>query len=87
MQCEEYIALEQSTWRSCICKEELMTTTRDELLKVHQKELLTKYTGIDNMFTRTDIDDAELAREGEFHLVFFVFLFVIFWSIVCLSFA
>ena len=58
--------MEQSIWSCCICKNTLMTATRDELLKVHQRELFTKDTGIENMFTRTDSDDAELAREGEF---------------------
>ena len=41
-----------------------MTATRDELLKVHERELLNKDTGIDSMLARTDSPDAKIAREG-----------------------
>jgi hypothetical protein len=40
-----------------------MTATRDEILKHHQDELLTKSTGINSMLERTVGADAEAARE------------------------
>lgn len=44
-------------------EDSLMKATREELLKVHQKELLDKETGIARMLERTQSADAESARQ------------------------
>ncbi len=56
-----------------------MQATRDEVLKVHQDQLLKKDTGINRMLERTQGANAEAAREGKEisgpHALFFSCLF------------
>lgn len=67
IQAEQCVQDEEGRLASFIDKysnEGLMNSTRDELLKHHQDELLLKDTGIDRMLERTVGADAEAAREG-----------------------
>eukprot|EP00485_Elphidium_margaritaceum_P002331 CAMPEP_0202686960 /NCGR_PEP_ID=MMETSP1385-20130828/2697_1 /ASSEMBLY_ACC=CAM_ASM_000861 /TAXON_ID=933848 /ORGANISM="Elphidium margaritaceum" /LENGTH=767 /DNA_ID=CAMNT_0049341651 /DNA_START=114 /DNA_END=2417 /DNA_ORIENTATION=+ len=66
VQAEKCVQDEEGRLASYIDKysnEGLMTATRDELLKHHQDELLSKSTGIDSMLERTTGADAEAAKE------------------------